>query len=897
MVEPHSSSELERLRQEVAQLQQAIADLEITLSTTIEHGDTIEAELFAANQKLSQEIAERQRAQATLQSILETVTRDKSDLELMLQTITEHGDALEYELYNRAVESMRQSEDQFRAIAEATPVAIILGRLPEGTIKYANTMLAELLDLEAQSLVNCPFKSFYHDPDDAERLMHQFNQNGFVRNHEILIKKANGSTFWASASLNPLIFQGEPTLLISLFDISQRKQVEAALRESEAQLREQAEYLEQCVEERTAQLQAAEAELRGLFAAMTEVILVVDRQGQVLKVASTNPDLLYKPTDEQLGSTLHEVFPTAQADTFLGHVQRALNHQETVKLEYSLHIQNREMWFSAHISPLSAETAIWVARDITERTQAEAALRESERQLRQQNTVLLDLAASRALNQGDFQTAIQEITEECARAIAVERVSIWLLDKNHSTLECVDLFEQTPNRHTQGLQLVAQDYPAYFQALQDEQSIAATDAQTDPRTCEFTENYLKPLNIAAMLDIPVRPGGQLVGVICFEQIGTPRHWRLEEQNFARSIADLVTLALEARERKRAELALQQAEEKYRSIFENAAEGIFQASLEKRYISANPALAQIYGYDSPAELLAAITDLSGQLYVQPRRWDELTAYMERFDAISACESQVYRQDGTPIWISENIRVVKDTRGQLLYYEGTVQDITARRRAEDELHRQRRTTERLLLNILPQAIAERLKQGPKNIADSFAEVTVLFADIVNFTELSSQITPIELLERLNHIFSAFDRLAAQYSLEKIKTIGDAYMVVGGVPTPRIDSAEAVADMALAMQAEAIALSRELQQPFALRIGMNTGAVVAGVIGTKKFSYDLWGDTVNVASRMESQGEPGKIQVTQATYARLKGKYRMEARGAIAIKGKGEMVTYWLLGQEED
>lgn len=314
MVEPHSSSELERLRQEVAQLQQAIADLEITLSTTIEHGDTIEAELFAANQKLSQEITERQRAQATLQSILETVTRDKSDLELMLQTITEHGDALEYELYNRAVESMRQSEDQFRAIAEATPVAIILGRLPEGTIKYANTMLAELLDLEAQSLVNCPFQSFYHDPDDAERLMHQFNQNGFVRNHEILIKKANGSTFWASASLNPLIFQGEPTLLISLFDISQRKQVEAALRESEAQLREQAEYLEQCVEERTAQLQTAEAELRGLFAAMTEVILVVDRQGQVLKVASTNPDLLYKPTDEQLGSTLHEVFPTAQAD-------------------------------------------------------------------------------------------------------------------------------------------------------------------------------------------------------------------------------------------------------------------------------------------------------------------------------------------------------------------------------------------------------------------------------------------------------------------------------------------------------------------------------------------------------------------------------------------------------
>lgn len=206
-----------------------------------------------------------------------------------------------------------------------------------------------------------------------------------------------------------------------------------------------------------------------------------------------------------------------------------------------------------------------------------------------------------------------------------------------------------------------------------------------------------------------------------------------------------------------------------------------------------------------------------------------------------------------------------------------------------------SERLLLNILPQPIAERLKQGQVTIADNFADVTVLFADLVDFTKLSTRISPKELVSLLNEIFSTFDQLADRHGLEKIKTVGDAYLVVGGVPMPRPDHTQAMAEMALEMQQAVSRLSTALGESFNIRIGINTGPVVAGVIGAKKFSYDLWGDTVNTASRMESHGLAGHIQVTAATYERLKNLYEFEERGCISVKGKGEIRTYLLTGRK--
>jgi class 3 adenylate cyclase len=222
----------------------------------------------------------------------------------------------------------------------------------------------------------------------------------------------------------------------------------------------------------------------------------------------------------------------------------------------------------------------------------------------------------------------------------------------------------------------------------------------------------------------------------------------------------------------------------------------------------------------------------------------------------------------------------------------------RQALDREHRlllaEQERSERLLLNVLPAPIAARLKAGEEVIADAFPEVTVLFADIVDFTRSSRQIGPAQVVQALNELFSAFDALAQRHGLEKIKTIGDAYMVAGGLPDPRPDHAQAIAEMALAMQAEVARRTDPRGQPLAVRIGIDTGPVEAGVLGMVKFSYDLWGDTVNTASRMESHGIAGCIQVTERTYQRLRDGYRFQRRGPIPVRGMGEMVTYFLVGR---
>jgi len=219
-----------------------------------------------------------------------------------------------------------------------------------------------------------------------------------------------------------------------------------------------------------------------------------------------------------------------------------------------------------------------------------------------------------------------------------------------------------------------------------------------------------------------------------------------------------------------------------------------------------------------------------------------------------------------------------------------DITAARQVE----RANQENERLLLNILPASVADRLRQGELVIADRFDEMAVLFADIVGFTPFAAKLMPQDLVAMLNVVFSIFDRLTDRYELEKIKTIGDAYMVVGGLTTDGTSSAERVAEMGLAMIAELDRYRTHAGERLQIRVGMHVGPVIGGVIGIKKFIYDVWGDTVNTASRMESHGVPGRLHVSEATYERLKGAFAFEPRGEIEVKGRGRMSTYFLLGQ---
>jgi class 3 adenylate cyclase len=273
----------------------------------------------------------------------------------------------------------------------------------------------------------------------------------------------------------------------------------------------------------------------------------------------------------------------------------------------------------------------------------------------------------------------------------------------------------------------------------------------------------------------------------------------------------------------------------------------------------------------------------------RRWSLVVTAWYVIGPLAYAVSQLSEETRTPLTLLGD--AVSNTA---MFAAVLVLGEAVRSRRALALEQQR--SERLLLNVLPAPIAERLKAGEAVIADAFPEVTVLFADLVDFTRSSRRSSPAQVVATLNELFSVFDRLAQHHGLEKIKTIGDAYMAAGGLPDPRPNHAQAVAELALAMREEVARRADPSGRPLAVRIGIDTGPVEAGVIGTSKFSYDLWGDTVNTASRMESHGVPGCIQVTARTYQRLQAGYRFQRRGPIPVRGMGEMVTYFLLGRNQ-
>jgi PAS domain S-box-containing protein len=376
---------------------------------------------------------------------------------------------------------------------------------------------------------------------------------------------------------------------------------------------------------------------------------------------------------------------------------RTLQEGADYRVEYRILLNDGSMrWLTSRGNVIRDETGkptllTGVSLDITERKQAELALQESESRSRRHSEALAELAKHEAIAEGDLDTALKVITETAAVALNVERVGIWLYTHNRTKLKCVNLFERHQNRHSAGLEYSIADRPSYFAALASAHTITVNDTRTDPRLQEFWEDLLEPGGVISLIDAPIRVGGEVIGVVCHEQVGTPRQWELAEEGFTGSIANFVALTLEVGDRKRAEAALREAEEKYRSIFENAITGIFQTTPDGCYLSANPALAQIYGYNSVADLITNLTDVQHQLYVDPARRNQFTALMQEQDIVSEFESQVYRQDGSIIWILENAIPVRDEDSNLLYYEGTVVDITERKQIEEELYKAKETAE--------------------------------------------------------------------------------------------------------------------------------------------------------------------------------------------------------------
>lgn len=300
-------------------------------------------------------------------------------------------------------------------------------------------------------------------------------------------------------------------------------------------------------------------------------------------------------------------------------------------------------------------------------------------------TALQELARRSALVDGNLNHFVRLVTEKAVEVLDLDRASVWLESPEISgTLLCADMFVRATCQHVDGGTFVPERYPSYRDALDSEVAIAASDISTDFRTKSIAAQGLSAEGVKALLDAPIRLAGKVIGVVGLEYFDTPRRWSASEQRFASSLAEMIALAQVVKQTKDIAAELKRAEQRYRSIFENAVEGFFQTSPDGHYLTANPALARIYGFESPEQLISGYTDIGAQLYVAPGRREDFVRQMERQGQVTGFESQVYRANGEVIWISESVRAVRDETGEIAYYEGTVEDISARKRAEEKAY---------------------------------------------------------------------------------------------------------------------------------------------------------------------------------------------------------------------
>ncbi len=587
-------------------------------------------------------------------------------------------------LQKQAEEALRKNEEQFRLTFEHAPIGMALSSI-DGAILQVNQAYCDILGHPPEKLVNRSVMEFTHPEDLAENMdLTRQLVRGEIPHYQMEKRylAKDGQTIYAilSASVvrdrdgHPLHFIGQ------IADITKRKRAEDEVRKLNAEL-------EQRVMARTKELQESEERFRALYDDNPSIYFMVDPNGVILSVNQFGAEELGYEAAELVGESVTKIFAEEDRIKARQHVNTCLNSpgrsftwEMVMSRKSDSKLWVRQYARAAHDNAGNPVVYI-VCEDITSRRQAEMMLHASESRLRKQNETLGDLVRSKTFQSGHLQEALQAVTEAAARCMEVERVGIWFYDEARTKIVCRDLFELSRQQHGGGAELAQKDYLPFFEVLSEGRDIDAHDAQNDYRTRCFRDSYLRPLGITSMLDAPIRLHGELVGVLCHEHIGIQRQWSLDEQVFAASLADLVAQALEAHERQRAEEALRDSEERYRTLVEQMPDGIYRSTPDGRFLEVNPAMYQMFGYSSKEEFLAL--DIPQQLYFSPEERNGAMQNLKQIGSEGITITRHRHKEGHEIWVEDHGRFIYDDRGNLLYNEGILRDITARKKAEEAL----------------------------------------------------------------------------------------------------------------------------------------------------------------------------------------------------------------------
>ncbi|MDZ8054721.1 MAG: PAS domain S-box protein [Aulosira sp. ZfuVER01] len=503
----------------------------------------------------------------------------------------------------------------------------------------------------------------------------------------------------------------------------ERKQAEDELQTQLIQLQQEIRVSEASRKARLFALKASDGKYRHLVETSQDTIWSLDADGAITFVNPAVKQFYGYEPQEMIGRKFTDFILSNQVVLIKKLFARLLKGESVFQHEITCSAKDGStLYLTINAIALRNDKGLVVgitgtASNITERKRAEQALQASAIKLRQHNLVLTELARNQILYQGDLKAAVSEITEVGAKNIEVERASVWLYEENGTILNCLDLYEHSQQQHSEGYSLIAADYPAYFQALHSDQIIVAHNACTDPRTKEFLDAYLTPFNITSILDTPIRLGGKTVGVLCLEAVAITHNWTLEDQNFARSLGNLVSLALEARERKRAETARRISEEKLGSAFRSSPDPISLSTFpDMRYIEVNDSFCTFFGYSRSQVIGHTSQEL--QIWVNQEEYAFLPQMLQQTKVIRNHEIDIRTATGevkTTLLSAE----MSEIDGQK-YILGTAKDITERKQAENESRLLLLTTQAITRAIdVNSALALVLRLICHNISWDFGE----------------------------------------------------------------------------------------------------------------------------------------------------------------------------------